>query len=217
MLKLGPKIKLASGVLVLLAALGLASFVVRGRQYAPSIAPPPTMEKLRLTEQVRDPNRLFGYIKSIQHKDGKVFVEFDLAEFFGRSATDANQISEADIELFEDGRCPGHAFPSSDCDAGDFYIRNNDPSTRPLELTDRVKITSLHYLPSGDYTHTALQDLIGFREPKVISLKEFETIFKLLDVPGTGIGASDTANSVIPYTFTLKNSKIVEIEENMTP
>jgi hypothetical protein len=50
------------------------------------------MEKLRQTEQVRDPNRLFGYIKSIQHKDGKVFVEFDLAEFFGRSATDANQI-----------------------------------------------------------------------------------------------------------------------------
>ncbi len=216
MFKLRLKPMFAIGALVL-AASGLAFFAAMSRPHASSIIQPPLTPKPRPIEQAQDPDRLFGYIKSIQHKDGKVFVEFDLAEFFGRSATDANQISEADVAVFEDDRCPGHTSPSSDCSAGDFYIRDNDPSTRLLELSDRVKITSLHYQPSGDYTHTALLDLIGFREPKVISLKEFETIFKLIDVPGTGSLVSGTVATETPYLFILKDGKIANIEEEMTP
>jgi hypothetical protein len=216
MLNLRLKPVFAIGAL-LLAVSGLAFFAVISRPQAPLVVQPPVTQKSRPIEQVRDPNRLFGYIKSIQHQDDKVFVEFDLAELLGRSGTDTSQVSAADLAAFEDGQCPGHAYPTHDCLDIDFYIRNNDPSTRLLELSNSVQIISLHYQPSGDYAHVAPLDLTGFSKPKAIDFREFETIFKLVDVPGTGYGARDTYNAVVPYLFTLKGGKVVKIEEAMTP
>jgi hypothetical protein len=152
-------------------------------------------------QQATRPDQLFGYIRSMRHDGQLILAEVDLAELF---------TSGADTAMHDDKKCTDEAYAiPGGCASSSFYIRNNDPATRFLEMSGQAQILSRHYLPNGDYQHASADEVGMNREPKTLRLQEFENFFEAMNRTGMV--------SEIPYHLTLNKGVVIKLEEQLTP
>lgn len=105
--------------------------------------------RLKKLEKPIDENHLFGYIKSIEERDRKTFIDFDLAEWisnrYDESQSNWMTPGVGDLAAIEDGACgvPIEQAVSGSCTPNGFYIRNNSTSTEFLEIHPSSTVTVL--------------------------------------------------------------------------
>lgn len=106
-------------------------------------------------EREKNPNELFGFIRSIREKDGTLYAEFDLAEWITNDHSPTStpeSVMAADLAAAEDSKCgytPEEVTVGA-CAPNGFYIRNNSTSTRLLPISPDAIIES-YFSTSGTF------------------------------------------------------------------
>ncbi len=171
--------------------------VQEGYAVSPAASQPPAepVTVPQAEENSGTSTRAFGFIKAITHEEGKTYVTFDNAELFTNES--------AARAAHEDGKCTDEQFASGSCFSDNVYIRDKDASTQKLEVSAMAQVVTLHYDPSGRYEEAGR--LVGIRDEKTVSFREFEKIYV-----GLGNGGYNVAT---PYHLTIKEGKVVKIEQ----
>ncbi len=148
----------------------------------PAVTPSPKTTKPKVTRQC-------GYIKRVYKSGGKNYLDIDYIQFLTGE--------EADEAAREDGEIgPGEHVPN------DYYIRNENPRIRKLEIDRGVKVFV------ETYNEVEREGIIVRK--RSLDFKTFKQVFE----------TNDPNNQVMiqnPYWITLQDSIVVKIEEQYIP
>jgi hypothetical protein len=129
-----------------------------------------------------------GYIKNVYTKSGKNYLDIDYVQWLTGDA--------AEKAMREDGRCP----KTGECIVyDDYYIRNQNPLIRTLEIAPEVKIVMQTY--DAERTGNVMNN-------QEISLDQFKGIFSSKEW-------SHLKDA--PYIVEISNQQIIKITEQYIP
>jgi hypothetical protein len=131
-----------------------------------------------------------GYLKKVYAKNGKNFIDVDYIQWLDGA--------EAEKAMREDGQCP----KTGECVVyDDYYIRNQNPMVRSLEVAPEAEIRML----TLESETTGRVDQI-----QVISFEKLKNIFN----PGS---TTQQRYQFTPFIIEFVNNKIVKITEQYIP
>jgi|GEM_PF-1410814 len=177
---------IALGLMAIVLVLGLAvGFTIHSvRDYDSS---GPDSSSISSGKRTSQSGQRFGFIRSVENTDGRVYLSFDEAQFYtGEAAQNAALAA---------GRCTPETL--SECTPNDFYIENtsDELSWRAVDPDVRITMETLRYTDTGSYA-----------SGENITLSEFQNLFT-----ETSLWRS------IPFWIMVEDGRVTEIQEQYIP